>query len=177
LVKALSLFETENIKVKKAIDLGCGTGLDTMELLSKGWQVTAVDKDKDILNKLATHIGKKYPNHLDLINSSFENVQLRVANFINASFALPFCHPKEFTKFWKLIVEALPTGGRFAGHFFGLKDSWAGNEDISCFEKEEISSFFDRFKMEVFEETEKTGKTITGTDKNWHVFHIVAQKL
>jgi SAM-dependent methyltransferase len=177
LVKALSLFEAENVKVKRAIDLGCGTGLDTIELLSKGWFVTAIDKNEAILNKLAAEVGNKYPEHLVLIGSSFENVQLPVANLINASFALPFCRPEKFSLVWDHIKESLPKGGRFAGHFFGLRDSWAGNEGISCFKKEEINSFFDGFKMEAFEEIEKTGKTITGTGKNWHVFHLVAKKL
>lgn len=157
--------------------MGCGTGLDTMELLARGWQVTAIDKDAAVLNKLSKQASKKHPERLELINSCFENVQLPVANLINASFALPFCSPEKFSAVWKHIQESLPKGGRFAGHFFGIRDSWTENGSICCFNKEDVSSFFDGFKMEAFEETEKAGKTIIGTDKKWHVFHIVAQKL
>ena len=55
---------------KSAIDLGCGEGKVTGILLSKGYEVTAVDKDRDVLMR----VEEKFPdvrtvcadiNHLD----------------------------------------------------------------------------------------------------------------
>jgi 23S rRNA C2498 (ribose-2'-O)-methylase RlmM len=45
LTKALSLFEAQPQPRKErfAIDLGCGAGRDTFELLRQGWKVLAVD--------------------------------------------------------------------------------------------------------------------------------------
>ena len=34
-----------NIKPKNAIDLGCGTGRDTIYLIKNGWKVVSIDKE------------------------------------------------------------------------------------------------------------------------------------
>nr|WP_312508672.1 class I SAM-dependent methyltransferase [Pseudomonas luteola] len=36
-----------------ALDLGCGTGRDTLELLARGWDVIAVDAQAEALERLS----------------------------------------------------------------------------------------------------------------------------
>ncbi len=52
--KAITLFEqTQTNKNKRlAIDLGCGAGRDTFELLRHGWQVLAIDNQPKALGYL-----------------------------------------------------------------------------------------------------------------------------
>ncbi len=43
LMRVLGLFQREG-RVGHALDLGCGDGTDTVELLNRGWQVVSEDK-------------------------------------------------------------------------------------------------------------------------------------
>ena len=42
--------------------------------------------------------------------------------------------------------------------------------------KNDIEFLFSDFKVEAFKEVNKVGKTISGKEKHWHVFHVVARK-
>ena len=176
LLKALTLFENEKLSAKQAIDLGCGTGIDTMELLHKHWKVTAIDNQIGALNQLQQHAYPFFDRDLKLIHGSFEFIALPAVNFINASFSLPFCHPDNFEDLWRNIENAITSGGRFAGHFFGKNDSWATNAEMTFLNEKQIYYLFDSFSIEWMEESERDGKTIGGKEKHWHVFHVVAKK-
>ena len=108
-----------------AVDLGCGDGRDTVELLRRGWQVLGIDKEPEALSRLRSR-----PDIdamlLETRIMRFEALQLPpTVDLINASFCLPFCSPEEFPNLWAKIVAALRTGGCFCGHLFGDRDSWA----------------------------------------------------
>ena len=177
LLKALALFKSENLSTKYAIDLGCGTGIDTMELLEKGWKVTAIDNQMEALNQLQQHMYPFFDQDLKVIHNSFEFINLPAAHLINASFSLPFCHPDHFEDLWKNIENAITVGGRFAGHFFGTNDSWVTNDKMTFLNEKQVCHLFDSFSVEWMEESERDGKTIGGKEKHWHVFHVVAKKL
>lgn len=95
---------------------------------------------------------------------------------VNACFSLPFCHPENFDSLWKKIVESIFPNGRFAGHFFGINDSWATDPEKTFHKKEQILNLFTGFELDFFEEIEKAGKSIDGKEKNWHVFHNCSKK-
>ncbi len=42
--------------------------------------------------------------------------------------------------------------------------------------EKELRKMFSNFDFTHYKEIEKQGKTISGKEKYWHVFHIVAQK-
>lgn len=76
LTKALALFEreTESKKRRFAIDLGCGGGKDTFELLRRGWKVLAVDSEPEIIQWVNSTASPKYHARLrtrvSFLNSS-----------------------------------------------------------------------------------------------------------
>ena len=75
------------------------------------------------------------------------------------------------------ITQAISSGGRFAGHFFGPEDSWSKDESMSFLTNAEVRQFFaDSFVIEHFEEKEWDGISGSGP-KHWHVFDIVAKKV
>ncbi len=171
---ALSLFAEMPVVDKMAIDLGCGSGADTSILLKEGWKVLAVDKEVDALKKLF-HQEKL---NLQILHANFEeDLNLPLSTLVNASFALPFCQPKAFINLWNRIVATIRTGGRFAGHFFGQQDSWASNSHMTFIEMAQLKKMLSGFNIEYLEETNKEGKTLSGSIKHWHVFHVVAAKV
>ena len=40
-----------------AVDLGCGTGRDTVELLRRGWHVVAIDSEEEAISRLHAKTG------------------------------------------------------------------------------------------------------------------------
>lgn len=53
LLGALERFEAEPVdRARFAVDLGCGDGRDTVELLRRGWRVLAMDSDPDGIGRL-----------------------------------------------------------------------------------------------------------------------------
>ena len=178
LLTALTRFEAETPDSEPglAIDLACGAGRDTFELLRRGWQVLAVDRQPEAIAYTEAQALPAWKARLQTQVAAFEQLRLPPARLVNASFALPFCEPRIFEKFWTEIAQALPPGGRFAGHFFGPNDSWANSPEMTFHTEVEVRALFAEFELELFQETEEDGKTALGDSKHWHIFAVVARK-
>jgi tellurite methyltransferase len=184
LLEALQRFEAEPQPQRErfAVDLGCGEGRDTIELLRRGWQVLAIDGESQGLERLRDRLeqvgDRPLPAHqLHTHHMRFEDLVLPpVVDLINASFCLTFCPPERFPALWQTITDALVVGGRFAGQLFGDLDSWACYQGRTHHTRQEVETLLRPFVVEYFAEEEHLGKTAKGEEKYWHLFHIVARK-
>ncbi|MDX1993018.1 MAG: class I SAM-dependent methyltransferase [bacterium] len=176
-LKALELFEAEPAKGERfAIDLGCGAGRDTRELLRRGWRVLAVDQEEGALEAL---LKLTPPEHLPRIQTqamAFESLVIPQADLINASFSLPFCKPESFDGLWATMLQALRPGGRFAGNFFGVRDQWANSPAMTFHSQAQVRTMLDSLETEFFEEIEQEGPTACRGSKHWHLFSVVARR-
>jgi SAM-dependent methyltransferase len=161
-----------------AIDLGCGSGADTREMLRRGWTVLAIDREAEGIDRLCMSIPDDQMYRLITRVVAFEQISdLPECDLINASFSLPFCAPACFDALWQCVVRSLRPRGRFAGTLFGAHDSWSATERMMTFHKRDhVDGLLKPFVIENFIEDERDGKTATGEPKHWHVFHIVARK-
>ena len=163
-----------------AIDLGCGGGRDTLELLRRGWQVLAIDAAPASIAALERTVPGTFAERLSTRTERFETAQLPRAILINSSFALPLCPPEAFRGLWARIVDALEPGGRFCGQFFGERDSWAtpgsGKSGITFLSRKEAEALLASLDMERFLEEETEAERPVGETKHWHLFHVVARK-
>ena len=158
-----------------AVDLGCGDGRDIIEILRRGWNVVAVDSEPAALSRL---MERELPGSITPIEARFEDVPMPIGvELVNSSFAMPLCEPERFHDLWARIVEALPSGGRFSGQWYGPRDSWAGRPGITFLSRDEVMALLAGFEVEMFEEEEADSTTPRGKPKHWHIFHIVARKL
>ncbi len=177
LAKAIEIFDTESQTSERfAVDLGCGEGRDTLELLRRGWRVLAIDGEEEGIKRLLVRC--KINSHLLSTQVvCFENLILpKPVDLINASFTLPFCTPEYFPNLWKEIVSSLRSGGRFCGQLFGERDSWAVYTSMNHHTRTQVETLFKNFETEMLLEEDHPGKTATGIEKHWHIFHIVARK-
>ena len=158
-----------------AIDLGCGDGTETIALLRRGWSVLAIDSEPEAIRRLLEKVPKEGQIHLQTQVARFEELSLPSADLIHASFSLPFCHPKYFSEFWDKITNAIKPGGRFAGQFFGVRDSWADNTDMTFHTEEQIRALLGKFELESLVELDEDGSAVSGP-KHWHVFTVIARK-
>jgi len=176
LEKALVRFDKEEV-VGHAIDLGCGNGRDTIELLRRGWSVLAIDAQASAIESLENRPElKNLKATLVTEVSRFENFSWSGADLVNSSFALPLCRKTDFLKIWRCIFRSLRPGGRFSGQLYGNRDEWAGNPTNSHFTLSEVQTLTGYYDVEEFREEETDSVTPRGTPKHWHIYHIVARK-
>jgi SAM-dependent methyltransferase len=102
ILTALAAFETPGM----AIDLGCGDGRDTIEILRQNWTLLAIDKEPEAIARLLER-SSDYSRQLTTQITSFEELKLpKSVDLINASFSLPFCSPQAFPSLWNQIFNA-----------------------------------------------------------------------
>lgn len=177
---ALSEFDKEELaRGHLAVDLGCGIGNDSMELMKRGWSVLAIDKQPIALKRLSHRVltdNTIKNSQLQKAVSSFEKLKLPSSILLNSSYALPFCQPDQFSKLWETITRSIQYGGRFAGHLFGKNDAWADDESMIFMDRSDINLLFKDFTIELFKEKDEMGNVANGDAKHWHLFSIVAKK-
>jgi tellurite methyltransferase len=183
LLKALSIFEKnqkggqgDTAPTGFAVDLGCGDGRDTVELLRRGWRVLAIDGEQKAFDRLSDRPIDRHLLQTQLMR--FETLTLPPAiDLINASFCLPFCPPADFLNLWQTIVKSLNPGGVFCGQLFGDRDSWTVFPDRTHHTRQQVEALLQPFEVEWLDEEEHPGLTAIGEEKYWHIFHIVARKV
>ena len=160
---------------RKAIDLGCGDGTETAVLLEHGWDVLAIDGEPTFIEYLLAKVPKEKQANLQTQVAKFKDVSLSSADLVHASVSLPFCAPEHFDVFWRKILTAIKSGGRFAGNFFGVRDSWANKPDMTFHTEEQVRKLIEIFEIEYFHEMDEDGNSASGP-KHWHVFTVIARK-
>jgi len=176
LLAALAAFEQEGFSSGFAVDLAAGEGRDTLELLARGWRVLATDAEPAAF----AHLRPRVPDALlDSLRTSvvrFEDTELPPCDLVNASFALPFCEPRHLPALWERIVTAIRPRGRFAGQFFGDRDSWASRADRTHHTQDEVMALLSGFDIEMMRVEERDDAPELREPKHWHLFHVVARK-
>ena len=179
LLYALDRFDAEggDNRDRLAVDLGAGGGRDVIEMLRRGWQVLAIDAAPESAEAIRGRPDLPPDAQIETRTVRIEDADWPLCDLVNSSFALPIVAPDIFPDIWQRIVESLRPGGRFAGQFYGYKDSWAGVRDHMTFHsRAEAQDRLSGLEVEVFEEEEDDSTTPRGETKHWHVFHIVAHK-
>jgi SAM-dependent methyltransferase len=154
-----------------AIDLGCGSGIDTLAMLDRGWEVLAIDAEAEAIERLRQRAGDRPA--LETQRSPMEDVALPAADLVWASYSLFFCDPARFPDVWTRIRTAVRPRGRFAGELLGERDTWASRDDGTSMTRTEAEALFDGWAVERFEEEENDGEACSGP-KHWHLFHAIA---
>src|SRR6266516_5578178 len=148
---ALDLFESEGGGGERlAVDLGCGEGRDTLELLRRGWRVLALDAEREAIERLRARpeLDSDAAARLETRRVSFEEADWGRADLVNSSFALPFCPPDHFPALWEQIASSRRLCGRFSGQLFGERDGWAQEPALSFQCRAEVEGMLQAFQLE-----------------------------
>lgn len=191
LMKAIELYEADEQSSPRsrppgyrptAVDLGCGDGRDTRELLRRGWRVVSIDSSPEAIRRLMDKTPIDDLDRLEARVQRFQDAKLPPAALVNASFSIPHCEPAEFDNLWTITTAPIIPGGRFAGQLFGIRDDLiVKNPDgvtRTCHTRDQVDHLLERAGLvpEMLDEIEREGKNAFGEPKHWHVFHIVARK-
>jgi tellurite methyltransferase len=174
LVQVLGSFEREG-RTGTAVDLGCGIGIETAELIGRGWDVVAVDAQEEAIRRVRRKIAARDAPRLQTHVSRMEDVTFPPADLVFASFSLPFCRPGAFPDLWDRLRSSLTPGARFAGELFGDRDSWASDPEMTFFRADAARRLFDGLELESFVEEEKEDEG-WNEPKHWHIFHVIAHR-
>ena len=175
LLKVLELF---NGFKGYAVDLGCGSGVDTIHLINSGWKVHTVDGTAAGFENIRSAIPADKLSDVEFVRANFEELTIPEADLVYSSYSIPFCRQTAFDTFWSNIVRAIRVGGRFAGHLFGEQDGWKNFiNDITLKTKSEVDNLLEGFCIEYFDELCEDRPSNHGIGiKRWHVFEIIAVK-
>lgn len=99
-------FINMNINPKYAIDLGCGTGRDTIYLIKNGWEVLSIDKE-DTSEIISSKLNNEELERFNFKCQDFENIELEKNNLLVANFSIPFCNKDYFSEFWNKISNSI----------------------------------------------------------------------
>lgn len=161
---------------RSAVDLGCGNGRDTIELLRRGWHVLAIDAEPNAIDALTTRPDLPRDARLDTRVARFESASWPEADLVNSSFALPLCPRDAFMPLWRRIKTSLTLGGRVSCQLYGDRDGWTGDPTITFLSRAELDAILVDLVVEHFREEEDDSVTPRGTPKHWHIYHVVARK-
>ena len=177
LTEALARFDRPptSADARRAIDLGCGDGTETLALLQHGWTVLAIDSEPAAIARVRSKVPAEYESRLETRVASFGGLDLPPADLVYAGFSLPFCPPAAFDRLWSNIAASLRPGARFAGQLFGNRDSWFGSPGMTFHTSEQVAGLLiHAFEVESLQEDENDRPAFSGP-KHWHVFHILAR--
>lgn len=161
---------------RRAIDLGCGAGKETLALLRAGWLVHAVDSLPDTRERLLGIAPAEADGRLSIEVRAFQDLrELPAADLIFAGYSLPFIHPAEFGRFWRRMLGALRREGVVAVNLFGDRDSWADIPEWNFHTEAEARRLFDGLEILTLEVYDADGQSFRGP-KHWHIYDVIARK-
>lgn len=172
----LKRFSEMNAKRKTAIDLGCGSGKDTIFLLKNGYKVYAIDKEEIIKKYIDDKINQDEKMRLKYIIKDFEKIDFPKVDLINANLSISFCHPNKIDNLLKNIKASINIDGFFVGNFLGILDDWHTNKNMTFFAEQQIKEIFKNFKIIYFNEINEDKKAVNGNLKHWHIYELIAYK-
>lgn len=161
-------------KGTEALEIGAGALNDSKFLLNKGWRVTAIDKSP----LTAAAAREILSDQFKFIQTTFDQFDYPVEKFdlINAQWSLSFNSPETFDAVFLSIKSSLKKGGVFCGQFYGYKDGWANNKEMTFFTLEKVKKLFDGYEILKFVEEGEEIESVEGGKKHWHVFHVITKK-
>jgi SAM-dependent methyltransferase len=160
-----------------AVDLGCGAGRDTRELLQRGWRVISVDKTPQGIETLESLTPAEDRARLQTHVADVADFEIPACDLVNANLILPFLSAEAYAATWHRIRESIVPGGRFSGMLFGDRDQAAGEPDMTCPSPEVIRGHLEGFAIEHWDEKEEDGQTALGEPHHFHLIEVVAVRL
>ncbi len=168
----------------EALDLGCGAGLETAELLRRGWRVTATDALAEMIARTEARIRTlpaEAAARCTLLRAGFDATPLPEGAFdlVHAGFSLPFATEAQFPALWPRLCASIRPGGLFAGQLFGPRDQFVvegRRGDMNAHDAEGVRTLLRGFDLLHHEEVDRDGQTAAGCPKHWHVHHVIARR-
>jgi trans-aconitate methyltransferase len=158
------------------VDLGCGAGRDTRELLRSGWRVLAVDREPGAIQVLEVATAPELRPSLETRVADLATFDLPPCDLVNASLSLPFLPEDLFWPAWERVVGSLRIGGRVAAKLFGDHDDSSADPTMTCPPPQKVRESLSSFEIEHWLDSEEDTQTALGEQHHFHLVELVARK-
>ncbi|WP_019585948.1 class I SAM-dependent methyltransferase [Deinococcus apachensis] len=159
----------------RALDLGSGAGNDTLELLRRGWSVTALDRNAEALDVLRAQAGD-LAGYLTTVHGSFQAAPRRRYRLVYASLSLPFCPPGRFDRTFRGVLARVGVGGWLAATLFGERDGFAGEPGMSFVTLDHLGTLLEGLDVQVLREEEGPRRLALGGEHHGHLLTVIARR-
>lgn len=157
-----------------AVDIGCGVGIETADLVQRGFTVYAIEKEPDLIQETKNLIGNSSKVEF-LIRPLEEIIDLPRASFVYAYHTLHFCDSFHFNRLWKTVTESVLPSGVFAGSFFGMHDDWVKAGKATGITVDQIRTYLAGFEILHLNEIDQTDSS-RGNEERWNFVDVIARK-
>ncbi len=159
----------------KALDAGCGAGIEVLDLMARGFQVHAIDQEMKSIELIRLQVGND--PRLQTYISSLENWnEWPKVDFLFAYHSFPFCSVGSFDSVLQKATESVVPSGILAVSFFGLEDEWVVDQKVIGISSDNVRALLRDFSILHFEEIKKVGQTTFQGEKLWHVIEVIARR-
>lgn len=177
LLKTLTFIEADRAEgdtsTRLAVDLGCGTGKDTVELLRRDWKVLAIDYSQAGVDALLQRPeATQYKDNLETRVASFSDTSWSDATLVAALLSLPYGPAESFDAVWQAIRASLRPGGYFVGQLFG-PNHYKGMNHIVRRNRSEVEAMLAGMEVIHLEEL-SLEQTHEGETVYYNYFEIIA---
>lgn len=176
----LQKMQSESLLSKRgnALDLGCGTGADSLALAQMGYDVDSVDSHNDRVQTLKEKIGELNIHAIQVDIRDF-NIDREKYSVIICNNVLSFLKNKEeILNMIRKMSDGLVPQGAMYFTVFGPHDGWADNKEMSFLEYEDILKFLNGLPLKIYHRSteEGYGKKMDDTIKYWHIHRFYCIK-
>lgn len=176
LIIALNYFNSFGIKSGYAVDIGAGTGRDTLYLLSKGWHVLAIDYAPKAIKIIKERAKTSHLPIPDTEVNNFEHMHLpEQIDLINSYLAIPFSKPEQFILIWNKILTHLRPGGIFAGSLLGMHDEFQDIPSVTTLSEQQIKCLLWPYEIIYLQHIQPDLPNID-REKHWDIWEFVIKK-
>jgi tellurite methyltransferase len=177
---AIGLFaadDADHPRPRFAVDLGCGAGRDTRELLRAGWRVLAVDRERGAIETLEAATPPDLRAALETCVVDLATVDVPACDLVNASLSLPFLAADQFWRTWDRVLAALQVDGRVAAMLFGDRDGSSSDHSMTCSPPQRVRASLSSFEIEHWIDREEDTQTALGEPHHFHMVELVARRV
>ena len=138
----------------EVLDLGCGSGRDSLYLIERGFGVTAVDGSGELCELASIHIGQ------DVLQMQFSELDFdEVFDGIWACASLLHTTPDEFEEIFGKVIKCLKPGGVLYmsfkhGEFSGFRNGRYFNDFKSKEMKDIVNRYSELNLLEIWKSTD-----------------------
>lgn len=168
-----------------ALDIGCGPGKEVLLLLGLGYEVTAIDPYRSMIDATAEAIRgggadwlKRSHLHVCTLEQIAADLPVRGFDVVHAGFVLPFVCPSAFPACFAALHRSLRDHGLLVAQFFGPDDQFvreAAPGAMTSHTASDLDGLLAPFELVHREEVRRDGRIGRGRPKFWHVHHVIAR--
>jgi tellurite methyltransferase len=139
----------------EVLDLGFGRGHDSLFLADEGFNVTAIDKDRNNCDQLARIISEKGIKNIQMICKNIEDFEIGKEKYslINAINVIQFLEKSSGLEMIQKIKRGIINGGYVIINAFTKQDPMFSRRPQNCiFDKDELKNLFADFEIIIYEE-------------------------